>query len=65
MRNKAQQSTEERRAAIAKEIEAITVDIERVRSLVVQEQAPATADAANPPQHVRVPATSRTASGIS
>ena len=37
MRNKVQQSTEERRAAIAKEIEAITVELERVRSLVRHE----------------------------
>ena len=64
MRNKAQQSTEERRAAIAKEIEAITVDLERVRSLVNHEPEPAPTDGSHHTQHVRVPASSRTVSGI-
>ena len=64
MRNKVHQSTEERRAAIAKEIEAITVDLERVRSLVSHEVEPAQADGPLPTQHVRVPASSRTISGI-
>lgn len=64
MRNKVQQSTEERRAAIAKEIEAITVDLERVRSLVGHESEPATTDGPHHTQHVRVPASSRTVSRI-
>lgn len=65
MRQKTQQSTEDRRAAIAKEIEAITVDIERVRSLVIPEPASVSADAPHQTQHIRVPAPSRSASGIS
>jgi hypothetical protein len=64
MRNKTYQSLEERREAIAKEIEAISSDIERVRSLVCHDQETAVSEVVPHEQnaHVRVPA--RAAAGL-
>jgi hypothetical protein len=65
MRIKTHQSTEERRAAIAKEIEAITVDIERVRSLVTHEQEPVASEDQQRVQQSSVHAAPRTNPGLS
>ena len=64
MRIKTHLSIEERRAAIQKEIEAITVDIERVRSLVIHEQPAAAVDEPQRTQQGQLPAPPRSAAGL-
>ena len=64
MRIKTHLSIEERRAAIQKEIEAITVDIERVRSLVIHDQPPAAVGETQHAQQGQLPAPPRSAAGL-
>lgn len=63
MRNKTPQTTEERREAIAKEIEAISSDIERVRSLVCHDQEPLGGEVVPHEQNAHVRVLARAAAG--